>query len=177
MSHPEQMSFVRQLKIKLPMYFSNMKVLEIGSLNINGTIRIFFENCQYIGVDVGPGKNVDVICSGDEYDSSELFDTIASCECFEHNPKWIETFANMYRLCKPNGLIFMTCATEGRGEHGTTRSNPKDSPLTIANGWDYYKNLTETDFRNNFAIESMFSDFSFSVNKNTCDLYFYGIKK
>ena len=44
----------------------------------------------------------------------------------------------------------MTCATT-RTEHGTTRTTPQDSPLTIKNmKWDYYLNLEEEDFRNIF---------------------------
>jgi hypothetical protein len=68
----------------------------------------------------------------------------------------------------------MTCATTGRPEHGTTRTTPQDSPLTIGLGWDYYKNLTEQDFRNNFSIEGMFKAFQFKVGGT--DLYFYGVK-
>lgn len=45
MSHPEQMNFVKELKNKFANYFIDSKVLEIGSLNINGTIRNFFERC------------------------------------------------------------------------------------------------------------------------------------
>ena len=149
--------------------------MEIGSLNINGTVRIFFDNCYYVGLDVAEGKDVDVICEGQKFDApTESFDVAISCECFEHNPEWVDTFKNMYRLVRPGGMIIMTCATTGRAEHGTTRTTPQDSPLTIGLGWDYYKNLTEKDFREHFNIESMFRNFEF-LSQNT-DLYFYGIK-
>ena len=42
MSHYQQREFVQRLKNKLPQYFRNQKVLEIGILNIYGTIRDFF---------------------------------------------------------------------------------------------------------------------------------------
>jgi SAM-dependent methyltransferase len=149
--------------------------VEIGSLNINGTVRIFFDNCYYVGLDVAEGKDVDVVCEGQKFNApSESFDVAISCECFEHNPEWVATFRNMYRLVRPGGMIIMTCATTGRKEHGTTRTTPQDSPLTIGLGWDYYKNLTEQDFREHFNIESMFRNFEF-LSQNT-DLYFYGIK-
>lgn len=70
----------------------------------------------------------------------------------------------------------MTCATDGRAEHGTTRTSPRDSPLTVSNGWEYYKNLNESDFKKNFNIEDMFSVFEFSVNAESKDLYFFGVK-
>jgi hypothetical protein len=80
-------------------------------------------------------------------------------------------------MTKPNGLIVMSCATTGRPEHGTTRTSPADSPLTIGKGWDYYKNLTEQDFRDNLNIDDMFSSHTFIVGAPHPDLYFYGIKK
>ena len=175
MSHKQQMSFVKYIKDIYPKYFLNSKVLEIGSLYINGTIRIFFENCDYTGVDVGPGKMVDVICEGQnlKYEDN-TYDTTASCECFEHNPYWKETFENMYRMTKKNGLLFFTCATTGRPEHGTKRTSPENAPLLT---WDYYKNLTEEDFTKNIDISNMFSEYKFMIDLSCNDLYFYGIKK
>lgn len=178
MSHIQQLNYVSNLKEKFKNNFENCSVLEIGSLNINGTIRIFFNNCQYVGVDVGPGKDVDVVCEGQNYNAPyNSYDTVISCECFEHNPFWIETFNNMINLCKDNGLIIFTCATTGRPEHGTSRTKPKDSPLTIKKGWDYYKNLTENDFRLNFKFDDVFKDYEFSCDMEAYDLYFWGIKK
>ena len=174
MSHPEQMFFVSSLKNKFPNNFINSNVLEIGSLDINGTIRVYFENCKYIGVDVGYGKCVDLIEEGQKLNfDSNSFDTVASCECFEHNIFWAETFLNMYRMTKENGLLFFTCATTGRAEHGTKRTSPQNAPLLK---WDFYKNLTELDFRKIFNFEKMFNNFEFFVNEISKDLYFYGIK-
>ncbi len=178
MSHPAQMEFISKVKNRFTNFFSNKKVLEIGSLNINGSIRSFFTNCEYIGIDVGPGKDVDVVSQGQTYDAADqYFDVTVSCECFEHNPEWIATFQNMYRMTKPGGLIIMTCAASGRSEHGTTRTTPENSPLTVGIGWDYYKNLDKSDFEAAFKIEDMFEGGQFINNKDTFDLYFWGIKR
>ena len=178
MAHQQQFDFIQKLKTKFPTQFFNKKVLEVGSLNINGSIRIFFTECDYLGIDVGAGPDVDLVCEGQKLDHpNETYDTVGSCECFEHNPYWVETFNNMYRMTKPNGLVFMSCATTGRAEHGTTRTSPQDSPLTVTNGWEYYKNLTEQDFRKNFDMYSMFSEYEFLVGSPHQDLYFYGIKR
>ena len=178
MAHQQQFDFIQQLKTKYPTHFFNKKVLEVGSLNINGSIRIFFTGCDYLGIDVGPGLDVDLVSEGQKLtELDETYDTVGSCECFEHNPYWVETFNNMYRMTKQNGLVFMSCATTGRAEHGTTRTSPKDSPLTVTNGWEYYKNLTEQDFRKHIDIDSMFNKYEFQVGAPHPDLYFYGIKK
>lgn len=178
MAHIEQMNFISYVKENFPNYFNLVKVLDVGSLDINGNNRGFFENYAYVGIDVSPGENVDVVCQGQHYNAQDgTFDTVLSTECFEHNPYWIGTFANMIRMCKQNGLIIFTCATIGRPEHGTSRSAPDDSPLTVGLGWDYYKNLDENDFRNVFNFDALFTSYEFKTNACPADIYFWGIKK
>ena len=177
MAHPQQLNFIAALKNQHPEYFNNKKVLEVGSLNINGSIRPFFSGCEYFGLDIGPGRDVDIVGRGDEYNApDETFDVTISCECFEHNPQWVETFKNMIRMTKTLGFVIITCATVGRPEHGTVKTTPADSPLTIGIGWDYYKNLGEEDFRKNINLDEFFSDYNFIINEESHDLYFYGIK-
>jgi SAM-dependent methyltransferase len=177
MAHVAQSNYIASVKARLPQYFKGGRVLEIGSLNINGTVRGFFNAEEYVGVDIGKGKGVDVVSSGHLYDSEKLFDCCISCECFEHNPFWKETFENMIRLCKSEGLIIFTCATTGRPEHGTSRTTPADSPLTIWKGWEYYKNLTADDFTSSMNMSDLFSQWIFDDNPRSCDLYFCGIKR
>ncbi len=84
------------LKKRFPQYFYESKVLEVGSLDINGSIRQFFVGCDYVGVDLGEGRGVDVVARGEELDyPDDSFDVVASCECFEHNPEWVKTFNNI----------------------------------------------------------------------------------
>ena len=177
MAHAEQQQFVRSVKASFPSFFKGGRIVEIGSLDINGTVRVFFEEpAKYIGVDLGPGRGVDVVCEGQNYDGATSgFDVAISVECFEHNPYWKETFLNMFRMVRDEGLVVMTCATTGRPEHGTSRSDAGSSPLTVGKGWEYYKNLTEEDFHSEFELSSMFSDYCFSVNTTSHDLYFWGL--
>jgi SAM-dependent methyltransferase len=176
MAHQEQFDFVNSVKQKFTNNFINAKVLEVGSLNLNGTVRQSFENCEYIGLDLGEGPAVDVVCEGQNYDAPDNhFDTTISCECFEHNPYWVETFKNMIRMTKSGGLVVMTCATTSRAEHGTARTSPEASPLSVGKGWDYYMNLTQEDFESNIDLSNSFSSYEFStVNQ---DLYLWGIKR
>jgi hypothetical protein len=170
-SHQSQLNFVSSLKSQFPIFFAGQKVLEIGSLDINGSIRQFFIGCDYTGVDLGEGKGVDLVARGEELDFPDgHFKVVASCECFEHNENWEATFRNMIRMS--SGLVFFSCATTGRPEHGTRRTSPSDAPFTL----DYYKNLTEEDFREKFTFEE-FESYGFSTNSNPQDLYFWGIKK
>jgi SAM-dependent methyltransferase len=174
MSHPAQLDFVKSVKDKFPANFNTVSVIEIGSLNINGTVRIFFDYCNYIGVDVGEGRDVDVVCPAHELSYLDnVFDTAISCECFEHDKYWVRSFGKMHAMVKPKGLVIFSCATTGRPEHGTTATTPNDAPFTT----DYYRNLTEEDFRASFDLDSMFSQYEFSVHDGNHDLYFWGVKK
>lgn len=178
MSHPQQIDFVTSVKNQFPQFFDNQKVLEVGSYNINGSVRPLFTNCEYLGIDVGEGKDVDLVAMGHTFDAPDSsFDVTISCECFEHNPEWIATFQNMIRMTRSGGLVLMTAATTGREEHGTSRTTPINSPHTVALGWDYYKNLTVQDFTDNFNLRDFFSGHVFQINPYSCDIYFYGIRK
>lgn len=176
MSHHYQREFVEITKSLFPEMFAGRKVLEIGSLDINGTIRGLFENCDYTGLDIAPGPGVDMVCEGQKYEApSASFDVVISCEVMEHNPFWDDTLKNMIRLLRPGGLMVMSCATTGRKEHGTTRSDPAASPLTIEHGWEYYRNLTEKDIVRKTDLSSL-SACGFATNWDAWDLYFLGVK-
>ena len=174
MAHYEQRVFVEFVKSRFPEYFGNVSVIEIGSLDINGTVRDFFDNCAYLGVDVGLGPGVNLISEGQNLTFQDnCFDVAISVECFEHNPFWLETFINMHRMAK--SFVLFTCASNGRPEHGTTRTDSYSSPLT--GEWNYYKNLDEEDFTSNLSLGELFSSYEFFYNKVTCDLYFWGLKQ
>jgi len=179
MAHDAQRVFIEGVRDRFPDFFEGKKVLDIGSLNINGSMRYAFKNCDYTGIDVGEGRGVDVVAGGHEFDAPDAtYDVCLSAECFEHNPHWKETFINMYRMCKPGGLILMTCATTGRKEHGTSRSKPGNSPLT-QDLWDYYKNLTEEDFTSDEGLTPFINsstEYEFSTNMECNDLYFWAIR-
>ena len=171
MSHPNQMAFVQSVRGFFPDSFANKKVLEIGSLNINGSVREFFTGCDYLGVDIGAGKDVDMVCKGHELPFFNLsFDTVISCECLEHDIDWIKTFDKMCELSKD--LVIMTCATVGRPKHGTSDTNADASPFTN----NYYKNLEIKDFVDHFDFYTIFKHFGISVNSDSQDLYFWGKK-
>jgi hypothetical protein len=176
-AHQQQLEFVQMLSSVLPQFFCGATVLEIGSLDITGSVRQFYRSCNYTGIDVAPGRGVDVVCLGQDFGASDgSFDQVISCEAMEHNPSWRETFVNMIRLTKEGGIVVMTCATHGRPEHGTTRTDPDASPLTVEKGWDYYKNLGPSDFASTFDLQKSFSSCRFWCNWSPKDLYFIGIR-
>ena len=177
MAHAQQHNYIAHLRTKWPQHYVGQPVLEVGSLDINGSVRQFFTDCDYTGVDLAPGPGVDVVCAGQDLawpDGS--FGTVITTECFEHNPYWQMTFDHMLRVCRPGGLMIMTCATTGRAEHGTARTTPSDSPLTVARGWHYYQNLTQADFERHWSFDLVFDSYEWQVDHDHHDLYFWGIR-
>jgi len=179
MAHPEQANYFKTVKGRFPSRFNNCSVLDIGSLDINGNNRhLFTGNYTYIGVDIGPGKNVDVVSRGHEYKPNTPFDIVISAECFEHDEFWPLTIQNGINYLKPNGLFLFSCATDSRPEHGTRKTTPQDSPFTSKIENDYYKNLSPIDILTKVDIDGQFIEYEFFVRRSwPQDMYFYGIKK
>lgn len=170
--HKETIDFMAKVKTLFPGYFENKRVLDVGSQDINGTNNYLFENCLYLGMDLGQGKNVHIVSHVADYISYEEFDTIVSTNAFEHDARYDESMiAITTSLLKPNGLFAFSCASTGFQEHGTTATSPGDSPFTN----DYYKNLTEADIREAIDIDEYFFLYEFSVVNS--DLQFWGVKK
>lgn len=178
--HPQARHFMDFVKRILPNYFNSKMVLDVGSGDINGNNRYLFENCNYKGNDVISAPNVDIVSKTKDLPFNNFFDTIVSTECFEHDPEYKESFLKIYAMLKNGGLFAFTCASTGRPEHGTRRTSPKDSYGTIGgleDMSDYYKNLTIYDLNEVLPLNEMFSEWKTYFNSQSCDLYFYGIKR
>jgi cyclopropane fatty-acyl-phospholipid synthase-like methyltransferase len=180
MAHLAQKLFIEKVKKKFPRKFHQQRVVDFGSLDINGSNREFFTDCDYTGVDISQGKNVDVVSKCHEFVTDEKFDTIITTEMLEHDMYWKESLANMLNLLRVGGLLVITCATTGRREHGTPRSDKGySSPFTSAiPEWaNYYRNLTEQDVESVLNCNENFSNYEHSIEHNHKDYQFYGIKK
>ncbi len=165
MAHKQQINFCKSVSKQYSGFFNNCNVLEVGSLNINGTVRNLFTDCNYIGLDLGKGKGVDVVSPVHLY-KHDPFDTIICTEMLEHDQYFEKSLQAMYDLLKPFGLIIITAASTGRKEHGTAKRNQQDSPFT-----SYYKNVTKEmlePFTKKFKLQHL-------EILNT-DIRFWGIK-
>lgn len=173
MAHVGQMLFFQNVKQFFPDFFLRSTVLEIGSLDINGSVRRFFQSAEYNGIDIGSGSGVDVICQGEDFSAHACqYDVIIATEVFEHTEAWDLIFLNMLRLMKRNGMILFSCASWGREQHGTSLFHADSAPYTPSIS-DYYKNLVAEDFQAAFNLEYWFSCHSFMRDSDS--LYFVGI--
>jgi SAM-dependent methyltransferase len=169
--HKEVRQFIRSVRSKYPQYFFFKKVLECGSLNINGSVRRHFWFCDHFGIDVGPGRCVDMICPAMHFKQPEAYDVVISTEMLEHDKDWKDSLRQMYSNLKPGGLMIITCACVTRPEHGTKRTSPQDSPHTT----DYYYNIPLWEFRS-VMPDCYFDKHYLTHERGMQDLMFWGIK-
>lgn len=171
MAHPAQQKFCRDVKCRFPGFFQKTRVLEIGSRDVNGSVRSQFSGCDYMGIDAEAGNGVDQICLGHEFEAPpESFDVVCSLETFEHDPHASKTVSHMLSLLRPGGLFFMTCAGNGRKEHGTSRTGKLYGPNP-----DFYENVSLEMFLEWIKATS-FEELFLKHNIARSDLYCFAIK-
>lgn len=115
------------------------KVLDVGSLNMNGSVKPLFTKMKwkYTGVDIKGGHGVDVVLS-DPYKypfKDNTFDVVVSTSCFEHNEMFWLSFREMVRVTKGGGFMYISAPYKD-GIHRT----PVDCWRFLPDG---YKALTK----------------------------------
>lgn len=99
------------------------RVLEIGSYDVNGSIRSLVESLspsEYMGVDLQEGPGVDLVCSAEELLNCfplESFDVVISTEMIEHVKDWKKVISNIKNVCKKGGIILLTTRSYGFPYH------------------------------------------------------------
>ena len=167
--HKEVKRFCLSVKYDFPSFFSNVDVLDCGSLDINGNNRYLFFNSKYIGIDIVKGNNVDHVTRVHDFKPKKQFDCVLSTEMLEHDEYFADSLNAMFNLLKPGGLLLITAAGYGRKEHCTHQHTPQDSPKTQ----DYYRNIDATTLMQGLDL-TKFSTYTISYFKT--DIRFFGIK-
>jgi ubiquinone/menaquinone biosynthesis C-methylase UbiE len=123
----------------------NAVVVDFGSYDINGTLKPIFEKHTYIGIDMCPGPNVDIVCKNESTPfKDESADIITSSSCFEHDEFYWITFLEMCRLIKTGGYIYIQAPSNGR-----YHACPQDCWRFYADSW---KSLEKWARKNNYDI-------------------------
>lgn len=141
-------------------------VVEIGSRNVNGTIRGMFLGREYIGIDMAPGLSVDVVATGATYQPPHPATVVMCCETLEHTEEAEAICRNAYRMLAPGGVFVMTAAGHGRAPHSAVDG------CDLRSG-EFYSNVEEEDLR---RWLSEFSDVSITTRPDLGDIYALAIK-
>jgi SAM-dependent methyltransferase len=125
----------------LPRWGLSGKVLEVGSLNVNGTIRAWVP--VTVGIDLRQGKGVDKVmdaCDLPKEYPAHYFDHVVSVDALEHARNWKGFVQGMWQVLKPGGLCVLAACAPGKGHHDH-------------NG-DYWR-FTAEDFRRVYAAQEI----------------------
>jgi len=82
MSHFEQQKFVEICfkHLKNNDNFKKLNVIDVGSYDMNGSIKKIMPENNYIGVDIMKGPNVDLVMNGQDIEKiGKKFDISISC--------------------------------------------------------------------------------------------------
>jgi hypothetical protein len=94
------------------------KTLEIGSYNVNGSVREFFPN--HLGVDMRDGPGVDMVLNGQEVSAlfpENEFEVVVWLETLEHDDAfWVTRECIDHVLC-PGGCLIISVPTIGFPRH------------------------------------------------------------
>jgi SAM-dependent methyltransferase len=140
-------------------------ILEIGSRDVNGSVRKLFPNIRYTGIDTTPGPGVDIVADGGRFRWLDCFDLVLCLEVLEHAENARAVCRNAYDLLDPNGVFLVTAAGPERLAH----SGVDGGPLRAG---EYYRGVTAELLREWLAL---FAVVLIDVSQPT-DIYALAIK-
>lgn len=147
--------FLDDIKKKHPEYFDGKRVLEMGSMNFNGSVRDYFTNCDYTGIDWKDGAGVDKVVLAHKFDA-EPFDVVITTEMLEHDKYARRSMKNALRLLKPGGVLIGTAANVGREPHyeftGVDNHYKNISKAMVLQWFRDYRNVISEDI-NKYDIQ------------------------
>ena len=117
--HAAVMEFVKKVVNEYGHLIVNADILEIGALNVNGTIRDAFNDTGYahwIGVDYNDGDKVDYTVKPGEFLNivTSEFDVVVSTSALEHDPYLEDTLAWVSIVLKSGGVLILTVDVLGK---------------------------------------------------------------
>jgi SAM-dependent methyltransferase len=124
-------------------------VVDIGSMDVNGSLRPFYSHAKYVGVDMCAHTSVDVVVKPHTplpFETGSV-DAVISSSCFEHDPCFWLTFREICRIVKLGGYIYINAPS-----NGVTHQFPCDCWRFFPDAgqalayWSSYKMSSETIF-------------------------------
>jgi len=106
--HPANRAFWSRCKTRYPQYFEgDISVLEVGSYDVNGSVRDYFNVAKYVGVDWREGPSVDIVCLAQNINLG-IFNTVISASMLEHDPYWYQSIERMVENLDLDGILLLS---------------------------------------------------------------------
>ncbi len=146
---------------------SSKAILEVGSYDVNGTVRPFIEAYNpslYVGVDMRSGPGVDIVLDVMDLPilGKELFDIVFCLEMLEHAKDWKQSLVNMFSVLKKDGLLILTTRSPGFPLHDYPSDHWRFTQKNMADIFDglipHIQNDYDEFMKGVFVIVTKFGD-------------------
>lgn len=99
--------------------FAGKRILEVGSLDVNGSVRPLFAGAStYTGIDFRAGPGVDLLMNAHSLGFGDAsFDVVVSTEMLEHDDEFWLSLVEMGRVLKRHGVLIITARGNGFMPH------------------------------------------------------------
>jgi SAM-dependent methyltransferase len=154
--HPAAFGFVERLNLSAP------RVVEIGSRNVNGTVRDCIRHDEWTGVDVEAGDGVDWVGDFADWPGGPV-ELVVSTEVLEHAPDVNGLLDHAADVLVEGGWLVVTCATTGRTPHSAVDGGP------VRDG-EHYRNVIASELLDHPRFVACVTE----VHEDRGDLYYLG---
>lgn len=125
-------------------------VLELGSLDVNGSVRVLFPSAQlYVGIDCQQGRGVDVRAWASSLPfPDESFDLVVTTEMLEHDLVFWCSLWEARRVMRPGATLLVTCRGLGFPKHDYPEDYYRFTPAGLARllwAMEFSEVLTQAD--------------------------------
>lgn len=146
--HPTVLEFTERVVREHDLNTWGSRVLIVGALDVNGSVRPYFGKCSVVGIDLFDGNGVDHAIDAHhllEHDALVTlfggnpvtpYDVIACTEMLEHDDEFWTTLHNIGVLLRPGGHLILTARGARRGVEGKKHG---ESMWEHAYPDDYYR--------------------------------------
>jgi SAM-dependent methyltransferase len=115
-------------------------VVEIGSRDVNGSLRKIFEGKDYIGLDLYEGPGVDVVADATTWRPQAPVDVVVCVSVLEHAPAAEQLVMAAHDMLKNGGTLIIQAASSMR-PHSAIDGHylaPTDPP-------EWYRNISQIE--------------------------------
>jgi len=167
--HPQAFEFVRRTRDLLGLD-KPLEVVEIGSRNVNGSVRPLFAGAKnYVGLDLVEGPGVDWVGDFRQWPGiAAVADLVICTEVAEHDPGWREILSRAADVLRPGGVLIVTAAAPPRAPHSAFDGGP------LREG-EHYGNLDPHVLA--IALGLRFRSWQVEYHGDRGDVYGLGVKE